>query len=133
VVRLLAELDVSDNATVFTADADMVVGLPALVERAWDLSGLVDRYEAFFAQFAPLCGRRALASLSDRQAFVTRTRLVHQFRGFPLLDPELPERLAPLSGPRGRAAVVFHELYAGLANASQRYFDDVTLSPPTSR
>jgi phenylacetic acid degradation operon negative regulatory protein len=126
VVRLLAELRVSNYATMFTARPDAVVGLPALVSRAWDLSGLVGRYEAFEAEFAPLCARRALAALSDRDAFLIRTRLVHQFRGFPLIDPELPEQLAPLSGPRGRAAAIFHELYAGLGDASQRHFDAVT-------
>ena len=126
VARLLAELRVSDYATLFTAHPDAVVGLPAIVSRAWDLSGLVDRYEAFVAEFEPLCARRALASLSDRDAFVVRTRLVHQFRGFPVIDPELPEELAPVRGPRARAAGVFHELYAGLADASQRHFDSVT-------
>ncbi len=126
VARLLAELRVSDYATLFTAHPDAVVGLPAIVSRAWDLSGLVDRYEAFVAEFEPLCARRAHASLSDRDAFVLRTRLVHQFRGFPVIDPELPEKLAPVSVPRARAAGVFHELYAGLADASQRHFDLVT-------
>jgi phenylacetic acid degradation operon negative regulatory protein len=126
VVRLLEELRVSDYATMLTAHPDAVVGLPALVSRAWDLSGLVDRYEAFVAEFSPLCARRALASLADQDAFLVRTRLVHQFRGFPLIDPELPEALAPVSGPRSRAAGVFHELYAGLADASQRHFDAVT-------
>jgi phenylacetic acid degradation operon negative regulatory protein len=126
VVRLLAELRVSDHATLFTAHPDAVVGLPALVSRAWDLSGLVERYEAFHGEFSPLCQRRALASLSDRVAFVTRTRVVHQFRGFPMIDPELPDHLAPVAGPRRRAARVFHELYATLADASQRHFDAVT-------
>jgi phenylacetic acid degradation operon negative regulatory protein len=126
VVRLLAELRVSDHATLFTAHPDAVVGLPALVSRAWDLSGLVERYEAFVADFEPLRHRRALASLSDRDAFLIRTRVVHQFRGFPMIDPELPERLAPVAAPRGRAARVFHELYASLADASQRHFDAVT-------
>jgi len=126
VVRLLAELDVSDYATLFTAHPDAVVGLPALVSRAWDLGGLVDRYEAFELEFSALGRRRAVAALSDQDAFLTRTRLVHQFRGFPVIDPELPERLAPLSGPRERAAETFHELYEGLAPASQRHFDAVT-------
>jgi phenylacetic acid degradation operon negative regulatory protein len=126
VERLLAELGVSDYATMFTARPEAVVGLPALVSRAWDLSGLVDRYQAFEAEFAPLRARRALALLSDRDAFLIRTRLVHQFRGFPVIDPELPEALAPVSGPRGRAASIFHELYAGLEDASQRHFDAVT-------
>lgn len=124
--RLLAELRVSEYATLFTAHPDAVVGLPALVSRAWDLSGLVERYEAFVAEFQRLCRRRALAGLSDREAFLTRTRLVHQFRGFPVIDPELPERLAPVAEPRARAASVFHELYAVLADPSQRHFESVT-------
>jgi len=126
VVRLLIELDVSDHATLFTAHPDAVVGLPALVSRAWDLSGLVDRYEAFDLEFSPLRRRRTVAALSDREAFLIRTRLVHQFRGFPVIDPELPERLAPLSVPRQQAAATFHELYEGLAPASQRHFDAAT-------
>jgi len=126
VAALIAELSVSDFATMLTAHPNVVVGLPALVSRAWDLSGLVDRYDTFAAEFSPLRRRRTLAALSDRDAFLTRTRLVHQFRGFPVLDPELPERLAPVSGPRRRAAETFHELYEGLAAASQRHFDAVT-------
>jgi phenylacetic acid degradation operon negative regulatory protein len=126
VAGLLAELDVAAHATVFTAHPDAVIGLPALVSRAWDLSGLVDRYQAFSAEFSSWCRRRALASLADGEAFGLRTRLVHQFRGFPLIDPELPERLAPVCAARERAAETFHELYEGLAPASQRHFDAVT-------
>jgi phenylacetic acid degradation operon negative regulatory protein len=129
-------------------------GLPMLVSRAWDLSGLVDRYEAFCAEFEPVagsgrvvdaglrCGAAAAglsggalgaglsggalgAGLSDPEAFRLRTRLAHQFRGFPLLDPELPEELAPMSGARERAVQTFHALYERLAEPSQRHFDAV--------
>jgi phenylacetic acid degradation operon negative regulatory protein len=123
---LLGELSVDSYATLFTAHPDAVVGLPALVARAWDLSGLVDRYEAFSDEFSSLCRPRAFASLDDRESFAVRTRLVHQFRGFPLVDPELPERLAPVSAARERAAEIFHELYEGLAPGSQRHFEAVT-------
>jgi phenylacetic acid degradation operon negative regulatory protein len=126
VTRLIAELRVSDYATLFTARPDAVVGLPALVVRAWDLTGLVDRYEAFDAEFSPLRLRRTIASLTERDTFLIRTRLVHQFRGFPVIDPELPERLAPVSASRQRAAATFHELYEGLAPAAQRHFLAVT-------
>src|SRR5205085_2792563 len=115
VAELLSELSVAEYATLFTAHPDAVIGLPALVGRAWDLSGLVDRYEAFWQEFAGLCRPRAFASLDDRESFAVRTRLIHQFRGFPLVDPELPERLAPVSAARERAAETFHQLYEGLA------------------
>jgi phenylacetic acid degradation operon negative regulatory protein len=130
VVDLLGELGVADAATVFVArvgDAGAGSGLPALVARAWDLSGLEGRYEAFCSGFERYLASDAPA-VSDREAFQVRTRLVHLFRGFAQLDPELPQDLAPLSGPRTRAAEIFESLYTGLAAASQRHFDAVTAS-----
>ena len=40
-------------ATAVPARPVRCLGLPALVARAWDLSGLVDRYEAFVSEFRP--------------------------------------------------------------------------------
>jgi phenylacetic acid degradation operon negative regulatory protein len=126
VEELLSELDVAEHATLFLATVGAVAGLGALVSRAWDLSGLVDRYEAFQTDFSPFLAGRVRVALSDAEAFLVRTRLVHQFRGFPPLDPELSEGLAPMSAPRGRAVETFHELYEGLAEPSQRHFEAVT-------
>jgi phenylacetic acid degradation operon negative regulatory protein len=126
VERLLDELDVGGFATLFLARVGSTSGLLALVSRAWDLSGLVERYEGFVASFKPYRSARARAGLSDREAFTVRTRAVHMFRGFPFVDPELPEELAPLSGARSVAVELFHSLYEGLAAPSQRHFDAVT-------
>jgi phenylacetic acid degradation operon negative regulatory protein len=128
VTRLLDELGVAAFATVFVSTLGGADGLPTLVARAWDLSGLVERYQAFQAEFSPYASRRARARLSDAAAFVVRTRLIHLFRGFPTLDPELPGELAPLARPRTRAVEMFHLLYRELAEPSQRHFDAVTLS-----
>jgi phenylacetic acid degradation operon negative regulatory protein len=126
VLRLLVELDVAGHATVFLAQLAALDGLGALVARAWDLSGLVGRYEAFTEEFAPYRRRGAVRALSPEEAFGVRTRLVHRFRGFPSDDPELPEELSPLGRPRSRAVRTFHVLYRALAPASQRHFDAVT-------
>ncbi len=171
VAELLDELQLAESATLFVAGVRAMRGLPMLVSRAWDLSGLADRYEAFCAEFQPVGRGVAVgvdggavgvgavgvgavgvgavdggtvdggavdggavgggedagvgAGLSDQEAFALRTRVAHQFRGFPLLDPELPEELAPMSGARERAVQTFHALYGGLASASQRHFDAV--------
>jgi phenylacetic acid degradation operon negative regulatory protein len=119
VERLLVELDVSHFATLFRGSVAAEAGLPALVARAWDLDGLRERYDAFVAEFSPFERRR----VSDADAFLVRTRLVHLFRGFPGLDPELPESLAPVSDVRGRAVQLFHSLFEALAESSQRHFD----------
>jgi phenylacetic acid degradation operon negative regulatory protein len=123
VQELLSELRMADSATLFVAGVCAMQGLPMLVSRAWDLGGLVDRYETFCAEFEPVAVAAGLRS--DQEAFAIRTRVAHQFRGFPLIDPELPEELAPMSGARKRAVQAFHGLYEGLAEASQRHFDEV--------
>jgi phenylacetic acid degradation operon negative regulatory protein len=101
--------------------------LPALVARAWDLSGLSERYASFVAEFSQYVSRRGRPRrLADPEAFLVRTRVMHLFRGFPFLDPELPEELAEVSRARARAVSVFRVLYDGLAEPSQRHFDAVT-------
>ncbi|MBV9337414.1 MAG: PaaX family transcriptional regulator [Solirubrobacterales bacterium] len=122
VAELLSELGVARHGAVFVASLGAGPGLPAMVARAWDLNGLAERYEAFCAEFE----RYLSASLADHDAFIVRTRLIHAFRGFAQLDPELPDELAPLAAPRRRAAEVFDALYTGLAAPSQRHFDSVT-------
>jgi phenylacetic acid degradation operon negative regulatory protein len=126
--ELLAELEVLQFAAVFGARTDLgsSLGLATLVGRAWDLTGLAERYEGFVAEFSPYGSAAARSRLLDSQAFMIRTRLVHLFRGFPFLDPELPEQLAPLGDARSRAVATFHELYAALAEPSQRHFDAVS-------
>jgi phenylacetic acid degradation operon negative regulatory protein len=135
VLELLQELGVAEFATLFRAPRNDASGLPVFVSKAWDLSGLVERYEGFVDEFGGYLreGHQA-RSVSDREAFVVRTRLVHLFREFPVLDPELPTELAPpVAGPRRRAVEVFRGLYEGLAEASQRHFDVVTGASPLWR
>lgn len=124
VTALLDELAVSTVAVVFLAQVGTVAGLPALVARAWDLTGLAVRYEAFDAEFSRY--RRRGVRLSDAEAFRVRTRMTHIFRGFPALDPELPGGDASVSRARARAVRTFHVLYERLAPTSQRHFDAIT-------
>jgi len=126
VSQLLSDLGVAQYATMFSSRVAGVAGLRSLVGRAWDLSGLAERYDAFCGEFGKYVWRGRPRRLDDFSAFMVRTRAVHLFRGFPVLDPELPEDLAPLSAPRARAAEIFHVLYEGLAAGSRRHFDRVT-------
>jgi phenylacetic acid degradation operon negative regulatory protein len=125
VVELLGELGVAEHGTVFVASVGDGPGVPALVARAWDLTGLEERYNAFCSEFEPYLASGG-PSIGDREAFLVRTRMTHVFRAFAQLDPELPDELAPLSGPRTRAADLFEVLYTALAPPSQRHFDAAT-------
>jgi phenylacetic acid degradation operon negative regulatory protein len=127
VSELLGELEVSEFATLFRAPVRDAAGLGAFVSRAWNLSGLVERYDDFVDEFGAYLSGGQVRVLADADAFAVRTRCVHLFREFPVLDPELPTALAPpVARPRARAVEVFHALYEGLAEPSQRHFEAVT-------
>jgi phenylacetic acid degradation operon negative regulatory protein len=67
--------------------------------------------------------------MGDQEAFLLRTRLVHVFRRFAALDPELPDDLIHAPRHRARAVALFHRLYEALAPAAQRHFEAVTTPP----
>jgi phenylacetic acid degradation operon negative regulatory protein len=131
VVELLEELDVEEFATLFRAPVEAAAGLGSFASRAWDLSGLADRYDAFCEEFGPYVRGGRARRFADADAFRVRTRLAHIFREFPVLDPELPEELAALGYARRRAVEIFHTLYEGLAEPSQRHFQRVVTHPVT--
>jgi PaaX-like protein C-terminal domain/Family of unknown function (DUF6788) len=60
-----------------------------LVARSWDLGALEKSYESFIEEFT------GLDPATDEAALRAQTRLVHEWRRFPFLDPRLPARLLP--------------------------------------
>lgn len=122
VAALLDELDVGQHAAVMLGAPASSLDFRAFVRRVWDLDELERRYRNFVDEY----GRSAGADLDDRDALVLRTRLIHTFRQFPFLDPELPEDLVAAPPHRVEAVRLFHDLYGALAPAAQRHFEEVT-------
>ncbi|HEX3785641.1 MAG TPA: PaaX family transcriptional regulator C-terminal domain-containing protein [Pseudonocardiaceae bacterium] len=120
-LALLDELDVAKYAGLLLGRPALALDVRGLVDRIWDLDALARRYQTFVAQFA-----RAPQPHSDRDAWQSRTQLVHTFRQFPFLDPELPQDLIAAPAGRAEAIELFHARYPALAPAAQRYFDEVT-------
>ena len=93
------------------------VGEPAkIVAEAWDLEALDAAYRAFIDRFA------ALRPTGPETVFAAQTLLVHQWRKFPFLDPDLPERLLPAGWPRQRALAVFRERHGQWEETACDYF-----------
>jgi phenylacetic acid degradation operon negative regulatory protein len=126
VAELLAEVGVEDYADVLLGRPAKSVRIDTLIARAWDLDDLAQRYEGFVNAFKPYGSRTRLRSLDDREAFLVRTMVVHSFRRFPFLDPDLPDELMPRPTPRREAAGLFHAIYDALAEPAQRHFDSLT-------
>jgi phenylacetic acid degradation operon negative regulatory protein len=129
VVALVDELHVGRYAGVMVGRPAAGLDFRALVSRAWDLDALDERYLAFMEEFSPSAKAGGPRGMDERAAFVLRTRLVHVFRRFPALDPELPDELMHAPRHRAEAVALFHRLYAALAPTAQRHFDAVTSAP----
>jgi phenylacetic acid degradation operon negative regulatory protein len=124
VVSLIASLDVARYAGVMVGRPAAELDFAALASRAWDLEALDSRYRAFVDEFSS-----APAATDEHDAFRLRTRLVHVFRRFPALDPELPDELIHAPAHRADAVALFDRLYTALAPTAQRHFDAVTTTP----
>ena len=91
------------EARSFVAELGSMGDPQALVADAWDLDAVRGQYEAFVEDFA------RVRALTPEAYFRQLTLLVHAWRKFPFLDPDLPAELLAGDWPRRRA----HELFAG--------------------
>lgn len=104
-----------------------VLGDPAeLVAAAWNLEHVEAAYNQFIADFGRLRPR------SPAAVFRAQTLLVHEWRKFPFLDPDLPERLLPAAWPRSRAHELFHDRHAAWHEAAQDYFRSIEAGPESA-
>jgi phenylacetic acid degradation operon negative regulatory protein len=103
--KLLEELGVVDPV-IFRAELGSLGSGPGLVATAWDLPELRDQYQEFLSDFESLNGTEVRGELAAAQL----TALVHRWRRFPFLDPDLPADLLPDDWPGAEAAERFHTL-----------------------
>ena len=107
------------------------LGDPArVIADAWDLDGVAEAYRGFIAQFGRLRPR------TDEAVFRAQSLLVHEWRKFPFLDPDLPEAVLPPRWPRSRAHDVFqerHALWAGPARAHLAALEALKDAPAPNR
>lgn len=122
VLRLLRQLEIEPYVSVMVGHISPELPPVALVAQAWRLDDTRDRYGAFLSEFGELGASRARIRLSTAEAFRARTLLLHRFRAFPSVDPELPEAVDTLRDLRGQAVACFEEVYAALEPPATEYF-----------
>jgi phenylacetic acid degradation operon negative regulatory protein len=86
--------------------------LRELAAEGWDLSGVVQGYRGFIAQFSPLLAMlQEGGPLAPEQAFMIRSLLIHAYRRVQLHDPMLPVELLPDPWPGSEAYELARALY----------------------
>jgi phenylacetic acid degradation operon negative regulatory protein len=116
---ILDELALSRGAMSFVATYGQVGEINDMVARAWDLSEVETRYEEFIAEFA------GLDTADGGEVLHAQTRLVHEWRRFPFLDPRLPSDLLPANWRGTQAAELFHRRHQEWRPAAQEHWDQL--------
>ncbi|MBN9097506.1 MULTISPECIES: PaaX family transcriptional regulator C-terminal domain-containing protein [unclassified Pseudonocardia] len=102
--RVVADLGLRESTLSFTGSStDVGLSDAEIVQRAWDLDGLVAMYDELLRTYdgaRPEPGDPVL---------LTHVELVSQWQRFPFVDPQLPEALLPDWIGR-RAAAMFQQL-----------------------
>ncbi len=105
-----------------------------LAARCWDLEGINRRYRTFIDKWGPEFERaRRAGLLPDGECFVQRFLLIHEYRKFFFIDPDLPPDLLPDVWCGREARELFHAYHQFLAERANRYFDAVFEAPPSWR
>lgn len=102
---ILDELDLSGQAMSFLATYGALGQEREMVTSAWDLADVAARYRHFVDEFGTLAPETPDAVLR------AQTMLVHEWRRFPFLDPQLPAELLPARWSGTTATALFNELH----------------------
>ncbi len=115
-LRALADDNSAAELQSFHARFGQVGQLDDVVANAWDLNAVAGTYREFIARF------QRLHPKTPEAVFEAQTRLVHAWRKFPFLDPDLPETMLPHGWPRSRAHALFEAKHAAWHTTARDYF-----------
>jgi phenylacetic acid degradation operon negative regulatory protein len=117
--QILDDLGLAAGAMSFRASYGSIGVQESVAALAWDLDAVASRYEEFISDFA------GLAPQPGNETLIAQTRLVHEWRRFPFLDPQLPGELLPAEWSGTRAARLFHARHAEWAPQAQLGWDQL--------
>jgi phenylacetic acid degradation operon negative regulatory protein len=126
--QLLDELGLSATTLSFTGPFAGIGAERDVVDQAWNLRGVADRYAAFLAEF----GRaeyEGAAPAPGEPTLLAQIRLVHEWRRFPFLDPQLPAELLPPDWIGARAAALFRQRHGRWHAGAQAHWRALNSMP----
>jgi phenylacetic acid degradation operon negative regulatory protein len=111
-------------ATSFVASLGELGRAEDVAAAAWNLDDVRSQYQAFIEDFS------AIRPSSGEAYFRMQTLLVHAWRKFPFLDPDLPTELLPSGWPRRRAYELFVGRHAAWAGPARAWFEELEAGRP---
>ncbi len=128
VEELAASLDIRDSVVPFRAEPPHDLVPRELLDRLWRLNDVAGRYRLFVDGYGPVI---STAYTDDRDLFIAYTRLIHVYRSFAYIDPELPERFIDYRQDREAAAAIAETADARFRPRAKSYFQQRAQSVDT--
>jgi len=116
---ILDELALPGQVMSFVANYGALGAEQDMVAAAWDLGDVAERYAEFIAQFGTRNPR------TPDEILRAQTRLVHEWRRFPFLDPQLPTALLPPQWIGSTATELFTTLHTRWRPEAQRRWAEI--------
>ena len=113
---VLEELGLLSGSIIFRSTTASDHDREDLVHRAWDLDELAAAYASFSRT------NRSSDPPGGRAVFRALVELVHHWRRFPFIDPELPAELLPTDWEGASAAELFRSRRADWSPSAQAWF-----------
>jgi phenylacetic acid degradation operon negative regulatory protein len=117
VATILADLGLDAGAMSFVASHGSIGTQSSLVGLAWDLAAVEASYQEFIDTFT------APEPATGAQALTAQTLLVHEWRRFPFIDPQLPRELLPAAWLGTQAADLFRARHGEWRGAATEYWN----------
>lgn len=120
----IEEMALSDSVVIFTSktlDEASNTVLKHLVMDRWNIKELEDDYTSFIDAYQPVVDLLKTTRLTDRQSFLLRILMIHEYRRILLKDHELPQDMLPDPWAGFAAHKLVSKMYGQLATPSSHY------------
>jgi len=124
VTAVLTELELTEQCVVWQARADNDLGLKPMVNQAWQLPQLAGAFSALVSSFRVFSNDFTQLDFSDRDNFILRSLMVHEYRRVLLKTHDLPLELLPVNWPGHAATELFRDIYRLTQVAACRHASD---------
>lgn len=134
VMEMAKTYQLEDHIILFKTSSIVSHTNQEIVEKGWDLQEIADKYKTFIdkyeKEYEKIKEETWNGSLSEENSFVKRTELVHEYRKFLFLDPNLPADLLPENWIGFRARELFFNLHQLYSIPSTKQFEKIFTCAP---
>jgi phenylacetic acid degradation operon negative regulatory protein len=134
VMELIKDYHLEPYVILFTSSSIVSHDNQELIQRGWNFDEIGKEYDIFIEKyqkkFDDFKERAWNNELTDKECFIERTKLVHEYRKFFFIDPSFPNDLLPPDWSGTKARELFFNVHQLLSVPAIRYFEKIFEKAP---